>query len=137
MANSRANPTHSLAVPVGVHRGASAPGVEERSRYIVDLSPFVGRAQGTSSNGLKQQEPSAVGSNFNTTLPSWLRRPAVRRKFSPLMSITTTLSGHVSKVGITTPMPLPERGGAMAHTLPSPRSLSAARRPKALGQLAR
>src|SRR3569623_1420405 len=68
----------------------------------------------TSSSGLNRtDEPSAAaGSNLRLRLLSPSRRqPALSAQFSPLMSCTSTECGQESRVGRTSPTPLPERVG--------------------------
>src|ERR1700730_13190145 len=50
------------------------------------------------------------------------RQADVRSQFSPFKSCTRTLPGHVSRVGVAWPTPLPERVGAMHATCSGPLS---------------
>jgi hypothetical protein len=52
--------------------------------------------------------------------PCRARKPDVRVQFSPLMSCTMQLPGHVSRVGTTRPTPLPDRVGAKHSTCSGP-----------------
>lgn len=56
-----------------------------------------------------------AGSKRNVLcLAYFCRHPAVSAQSSPLISVTTQLSIHVSKVGKTRQTPFPERVGARA-----------------------
>ena len=69
---------------------------------------------------------SAKGSKRKHAWPERARKPAVSVQFSRLISTQITESGQLRRFGITTPTPLPARGGAASTTPCWPREHEAA-----------
>lgn len=97
---------------------------ETRHEHLAELRGLYGfrTFSGRGASELKEwlfREAEMAVSNEDIAR-RFARKPAVSVQFSPLMSWTMQLPGHVSSVGTTSPTPLPLRVGAKHKTCSGP-----------------